>query len=126
MIMPLSLFSQKLRRNTTWLFILSLFINLGMWYERFVIVVPSLTHEFEPWQWSNYVPSWVDMCFLLGSFGWFFMWFLLFVKQLPVFALAEIKEIVPPKLRERHPHADHIDVTGHHQPYEPDVPGEFA
>jgi molybdopterin-containing oxidoreductase family membrane subunit len=72
------------------------------------------------------MPSWVDMCFLLGSFGWFFMWFLLFVKQLPVFALAEIKEIVPPKLRERHPHADHIDVTGHHQPYEPDVPGEFA
>jgi molybdopterin-containing oxidoreductase family membrane subunit len=98
MVLPLSLFSQKLRRNTTWLFILSLFINLGMWYERWVIVVPSLSHEFEPWQWTHYVPSWIDMGFLVGSFGWFFMWFLLFTKQLPVFALAEIKEIIPPKL----------------------------
>ena len=51
MVLPLSLFSQKLRRNTIWLWILSLFINLGMWFERFVIFVPSLSHEFEPWQW---------------------------------------------------------------------------
>jgi Ni/Fe-hydrogenase subunit HybB-like protein len=99
MVLPLSLFSQKLRRNTTWLFILSIFINIGMWFERFVIVVPSLSHEFEPWQWSGYAPTWVDYAILLGSFGWFFMWFLLFIKQLPVMALAEIKEIVPPKMR---------------------------
>ncbi len=99
MVLPLSLFSQKLRRNTTWLFILSIFINLGMWFERFVIVVPSLSHEFEPWQWGTYAPTWVDYSILLGSFGWFFMWFLLFMKQLPVMALAEIKEIVPPKMR---------------------------
>jgi molybdopterin-containing oxidoreductase family membrane subunit len=107
MVFPLSLFSQKLRRNTTWLFILSIIINIGMWYERFVIVVPSLSHEFEPWQWGTYVPSWVDMAFLVGSFGWFFMWFLLFVKQLPVFALAEIKEIIPPRLRNAHGAAGH-------------------
>jgi molybdopterin-containing oxidoreductase family membrane subunit len=99
MVLPLSLFSQRLRRNTTWIFNLSLFINLGMWYERFVIVVPSLSHEYEPWQWTHYMPSWVDMSFLVGSFGWFFMWFLLFVKQLPVLAMAEIKEIVPPKMK---------------------------
>jgi Ni/Fe-hydrogenase subunit HybB-like protein len=99
MVMPLSLFSQKLRRNTTWLFILSIFINIGMWYERFDIVVPSLTHEYEPWMWDTYLPSWVDMSFLIGSFGWFFMWFLLFVKQLPVIAIAEVKEIIPPKMR---------------------------
>jgi len=99
MVMPLSLFSQKLRRNPAWLFILSIFINIGMWYERFDIVIPSLSHEFEPWQWGSYLPSWVDMAFLIGSFGWFFMWFLLFAKQMPLMALAEIKEIVPPKLR---------------------------
>jgi len=102
MILPLSLFSQKLRRNTIWLFILSLFINLGMWFERFVIVVPSLSHEFEPWQWTHYAPSWVDLSLLAGSFGWFFMWFLLFIKQLPVVAISEIKEIVPPKMRHAH------------------------
>ena len=97
MVLPMSLFSQKLRRNTTWLFILSIFINIGMWFERFVIVVPSLSHEFEPWQWGGYTPTWVDIGILIGSFGWFFMWFLLFIRQLPVMAIAEIKEIVPPR-----------------------------
>jgi Ni/Fe-hydrogenase subunit HybB-like protein len=106
MVLPLSLFSQKLRRNPTWLFILSLFINLGMWFERYVIVVPSLSHEFEPWQWSTYNPTWVDYGILLGSFGWFFMWFLLFIKQLPVLAIAELKEVVPPRMR-TDPHAEH-------------------
>ncbi len=95
MALPMSLWSQKLRRNPTWLFILSIFINIGMWYERFVIVVPSLSHEFEPWQWTAYLPSWVDVAFIIGSFGWFFMWFLLFVRQLPVMAIIEVKEIVP-------------------------------
>jgi Ni/Fe-hydrogenase subunit HybB-like protein len=124
--LPLTLFSQKVRRNTTWLFILSIFINIGMWMERFVIVVPSLSHEFEPWQWTTYLPTWVDWAILAGSFGWFFMWFLLFIKQLPVLALAEIKEIVPPKQRVSHTHGAHnIDVTGRHLPYEPDTPGEF-
>ena len=61
-ILPLSLFSQNLRRNPSWLWILSLFINLGMWFERFVIIVPRLSHEFEPWQWSTYVPTFVDYC----------------------------------------------------------------
>ena len=110
MVLPLSLFSQKLRRNTTWLFILSLFINLGMWFERFVIVVPSLSHEFEPWQWGTYRPTWVDYGILLGSFGWFFMWFLLFIKQLPVMAMAEIKE-VRAAARCRHSHDWAHDLT---------------
>jgi len=124
MVLPLSLFSQRLRRNPSWLFILSLFINLGMWFERFVIVVPSLSHEFEPWQWGSYAPTWVDYSILLGSFGWFFMWFLLFIKQLPVMAIAELKEVVPPK--RRHPHPEeyehsrdegiaHPQVTGEHE-----------
>ncbi len=108
MVFPLSLFSQKLRRNTYWLWILGAIINIGMWYERWVIVVPSLSHEYEPWQWTDYVPTWVDMGFLVGSFGWFFMWFLLFIKQMPVIALAEVKEIIPPKmLHEDHGHGGH-------------------
>jgi molybdopterin-containing oxidoreductase family membrane subunit len=105
MILPLSLFSQKLRRNPTWLWILSLFINLGMWFERFVIIVPGLSHEYEPWQWTGYRPTFVDFGILLGSFGWFFMWFLLFIRQLPVIAISEVKELVPPRLRAGHGHA---------------------
>jgi len=123
MVLPLSLFSQWCRRNTTWLWILSIFINIGMWFERFVIVEPSLSHEFEPWQWAGYVPTWVDYAILLGSFGWFSMWFLLFIKQMPVMAIAEVKEIVQPRLKRAHAHG--IDVTGHHLPYDHDTPGEF-
>jgi molybdopterin-containing oxidoreductase family membrane subunit len=121
MILPLSLFSQKLRRNPTWLFILSFFINLGMWFERFVIIVPGLSHEYEPWQWTSYTPTFVDYSILIGSFGWFFMWFLLFIRQLPVLAISEIKEIVPPKLKRVHHHPP--DAPGD---FEADTPGEFA
>jgi len=108
---------------TSALFILSLFINLGMWYERFTIFEPSLSHEFEPWQWTSYVPSWVDVSILVGSFGWFFMWFLLFIKQLPIVAMAEVKEIVPPRLRFAHA-AEGVDTAGHHLPFAPETPGE--
>ncbi len=123
MVLPLSLFSQWCRRNTTWLWILSIFINIGMWFERFVIVVPSLSHEYEPWQWAGYRPTWVDYAILCGSFGWFSMWFLLFIKQFPVIAITEIKEIVRPRLRHRH--AVGVDTTAHPLPYMPDTPGEF-
>jgi molybdopterin-containing oxidoreductase family membrane subunit len=105
-----TLWSRKLRVNVTYLFILSFVVNIGMWFERFVIVVPSLSHEFEPWQWGTYAPTWVDYSILLGSFGWFFMWFLLFIKQLPVMAIAEVKEIVPPRLRRAADHSHDIDI----------------
>ena len=123
MILPLSLFSQRLRRNPTWLFIISITINIGMWFERFVIVVPSLSHEFEPWQWGSYRPTWVDYSILAGSFGWFSMWFLLFIKQLPVIAISEIKEIIPPRLRTRHEHG--IGPAGRHVDYDTATPGEY-
>jgi Ni/Fe-hydrogenase subunit HybB-like protein len=122
MVLPLSLFVQKLRRNAIWLFIISFTINIGMWFERFVIIVPSLSHEFEPWQWAGYRATWVEYTILAGSFGWFTMWFLLFIKQLPVIAITEIKEIVPPRLKTRHLHG--ITPTGEHLDFEADTPGE--
>jgi len=124
MVLPLTLFSQRLRRSPTWLFILSFTVNIGMWFERFVIVVPSLSHEFEPWQWTSYRPTWVDYGILCGSFGWFSMWFMLFIKQLPVIAIAEVKEIIPPRLKTPHQHG--IDPSGRHFEYEADTPGEYA
>ena len=84
-----------------------------MWFERFVIIIPSLSHEFEPWQWATYAPTLVDYgrsC--SGRFGWFFMWFLLFIRQLPVIAITEIKEIVPPRRRSAHaPAARTVDAV---------------
>jgi Ni/Fe-hydrogenase subunit HybB-like protein len=91
-IFPLTLFIRKLRRNILFLFILSLFVNVGMWLERFVIIVSSLAKDFDPYNWGIYIPRWPEVAITLGSFGMFFMFFLIFTKVLPVLAITEIKE----------------------------------
>ncbi len=94
-VIPLLLWSKKVRTNIPALFTITIFINIGMWFERFVIIVTSLSHEYEPWQWNVYKPSWVEMGIMVGSFGWFFMWFLLFMRVLPAVSVAELKEVLP-------------------------------
>ncbi len=96
---PLLLWSKRIRTNLTWLFVISIFINIGMWFERFVIITTSLSHEFEPWQWAYYTPNWVEMAIVIGSFCWFSMWFMLFIKFFPSVAIAEVKEALPPPRR---------------------------
>ena len=85
----------KIRTNLTALFVISIFINLGMWFERFVIIASSLSNDYIPWAWSNPNITWADWGILLGSFGWFSMWFLLFAKSFPIVAIQEIKEMIP-------------------------------
>jgi molybdopterin-containing oxidoreductase family membrane subunit len=63
----------------------------------------------------------VDYAILAGSFGWFSMWFLLFIKQLPVIAIAEVKEIIPPRVRTQHEHG--TDTMGRTLDFEPSTPG---
>jgi molybdopterin-containing oxidoreductase family membrane subunit len=70
-----------------------------MWFERFNIIASSLAHGFDPAGWVYYTPTWVEIGILVGSFGWFFIWFLLFVKIMPSVAIAEIKEQLRPPLR---------------------------
>ena len=77
------------------MFVVSLFVNIGMWFERFVITVTSLHRDFLPSSWRYYVPTWFDWGITLGSFGWFFIWFLLFCRLLPVLAMAEVKSVMP-------------------------------
>jgi Ni/Fe-hydrogenase subunit HybB-like protein len=98
-IIPLLLWSRKVRTNIPALFTITIFINIGMWFERFVIIVTSLAREYEPWMWRNYQPSWVEMAIVAGSFAWFFMWFLLFLRVLPAVSVAELKEVLPAPLR---------------------------
>jgi len=100
-IIPMLLWSPKIRRSIPALFTITIFINIGMWFERFVIIVTSLAHEYEPWQWRNYQPSPTEMIMLTFSFCWFFMWFLLFLRLLPAVSVAELKEVLPPPLRFR-------------------------
>jgi Ni/Fe-hydrogenase subunit HybB-like protein len=102
-VLPLFLFFKKIRSSIPALFVLSLFVNLGMWFERFVIIVASLSFEYEPYGMGHYTPSWVEFAILAGSFAWFFMWFLLFAKNFPTVAITEVKEIMPmPRKRAVH------------------------
>jgi Ni/Fe-hydrogenase subunit HybB-like protein len=91
-LLPLSLFIRKLRRSIKFLFVLSLFVNVGMWLERFNIIVTSLAKEFNPYSWGTYTPSIVELGITIGSFGMFFTFFLIFSKVLPVLSISEIKE----------------------------------
>ncbi len=93
-LVPLPLFVKKLRRNLTFLFVMSIFVNIGMWLERFVIITTSLSKEYEPYAWGNYDGSFVELSITIGTFSFFFMMFLLFAKFLPVVAITEKKEEV--------------------------------
>ncbi len=98
---PQLLWFKRVRTSIPALFTITIFINIGMWFERFVIIVTSLAKEYEPWQWRPYMPSWVEMAILAGSFAWFFMWFLLFLRVLPGVSVAELKEVLPAPLRKK-------------------------
>jgi len=91
-IFPATLFIRKMRRNLSYLFVVCLFVNVGMWLERFVLIVTSLAHEYNPYSWGLYYPSIVEIGITVGSFGMFFSAILLFVKSLPILSITEIKE----------------------------------
>ncbi len=90
------------RRSIPVMFVISLFVNIGMWFERYVIVVTSLHRDFLPSSWKAYFPTWYDWGWTFGSFGLFFMLFLLFVRFLPAIAMAEIKSVMPQPGRDAH------------------------
>ena len=94
-LIPLPLWFKSVRRNLKILFIMSIFINIGMWFERFNIIVISLSRGFDPAAWGIYKPSWVEVGITVGSFAWFFMFFLIFLKTLPAVSIAEMKELLP-------------------------------
>jgi molybdopterin-containing oxidoreductase family membrane subunit len=106
-LIPQILWVKKIRRNIAILFALSLVINVGMWFERFVIIVTSLHRDFLPSSWAMYVPSKYELGTLLGSFGLFFTLFLTFTRLLPMISIGEVKAVL--KFGRRHPAhpADH-------------------
>jgi len=89
---PFLLLSGKIRRNLRAVFTISLLVQVGMWLERFNIVVTSLAHDRDPFNWRLYAPSWVEWAMTFGAFGWFFFWFLVGLKVLPPVSIAEMKE----------------------------------
>jgi molybdopterin-containing oxidoreductase family membrane subunit len=93
-ISPQLLWIKKLRTNLVFTFILSIFINIGMWFERFVIVVTSLHRDYLTSSWTMYKPTLVEVGIFIGTLGFFFTMFLLFIRVFPVIAIAEVKTIM--------------------------------
>lgn len=91
---PQILWFKSVRSNLVIVFIVSIFVNIGMWFERFVIITTSLHRDFLPSSWAMFSPTWVEKLTFLGSFGLFFTLFFLFVRFLPAIAIAEVKTVL--------------------------------
>ncbi len=93
-IFPQLFWFKKIRRNIPITFVIVILVNVGMWFERFVIIVTSLHRDYLPSSWAMYFPTMYDFGILLGSFGLFFTLVFLFAKTLPVVAISEIKGVI--------------------------------
>ena len=94
-ITPQFFWFKAVRQNIAFVWILSIFVNVGMWFERFVIIVTSLARDFLPSSWGYYSPSAVEIFTFFGTFGVFGVLFLLFIRFLPIMPMAEIKAVMP-------------------------------
>ena len=93
-IIPQLYWIKKIRTSFIATFILSIFVNIGMWFERFVIIVTSLHRDFLPSAWSMFSPTFIDIGIFLGTIGFFFVLFLMYARTFPVVAQAELKTIL--------------------------------
>lgn len=93
------------RRHVLWVFVVCMFVNAGMWFERFVIIVTSLHRDFLPSSWGMFYPTWVDIWTFVGTFGIFLSLFLIFIRWLPMICIFEVKAVLP----EADPHHGHHD-----------------
>jgi molybdopterin-containing oxidoreductase family membrane subunit len=85
---------KKMRTSIPVMFVISITTNIGMWFERFVIIVTSLHRDFLPSSWGYFKPTWVDMCTFTGTIGLFLTLFLLFARFLPMIAMSEVKGVL--------------------------------
>ena len=92
---PQIMWIRKFRQNPWTIMFAAMCVNIGMWFERFVITITSLSNDFLPSSWDYFSPTWVDILLFTGSFGLFFTNFLLFLKFLPTVAIAEVKTVTP-------------------------------
>jgi molybdopterin-containing oxidoreductase family membrane subunit len=122
---PQVFWSKKLRTSIPVMFVVSILINIGMWFERFVIIVTSLHRDFLPSSWGYFRPTLVDIFTYLGTLGLFFTLFLLFIRWVPMIAIAEVKATLPeadPHHDPNEAHDDHAhgdDEEGEHGHEEP-------
>jgi Ni/Fe-hydrogenase subunit HybB-like protein len=109
-LVPQTFWFKSARTSIWWMFVASILINIGMWFERFVIIVTTLHRDYLPSSWGTFSPTLFDWTTYLGSLGLFFTLFLLFIRWIPMIAIAEVKMVLP----QSDPHADehHDDEHG--------------
>jgi Ni/Fe-hydrogenase subunit HybB-like protein len=118
-LVPQLFWSKKVRSSIAPMMVIALLVNVGMWFERYVIIVTSLSRDYLPAVWGYFKPTAVDLLTLAGSFGLFFTLFLLFVRYLPMVAMAEVKSVMP---------RSGLDYAGHRGQgdYHGDIPKEHG
>jgi molybdopterin-containing oxidoreductase family membrane subunit len=110
-ISPQLFWFKAVRRSVPIMFVISIFVNVGMWFERFVIIVTSLHRDYLPSSWGYFRPSLVDITTFVGTFGLFFTLYLLFIRFLPLIAIGEVKGVMPEA--DPHHHGGGHDEHGH-------------
>jgi molybdopterin-containing oxidoreductase family membrane subunit len=113
-ISPQIFWFKKMRVNYIVVFIVCMFVNAGMWFERFVIIVTSLAQDFLPSSWGHYSPSWVEIWTFIGTHGIFLSLFLLFMRFLPMIAMSEVKIVTPAADPHRHVPDAQVGIEAHH------------
>jgi len=108
-ISPQVFWIKRFRQSVLSVWIVSLLVTIGMWFERFVIIVTSLHRAFIPGEWQMFWPTWVDILTFVGSIGIFLTLFLLFMRFMPMFAMAELKAVLP----QADPHGHEPNGNGH-------------
>lgn len=96
-IIPQFLWIKSIRRSFFWSYIIAIIINIGMWFERFDIIVLNLSRDYIPSSWTGFFPSFVDVGIFIGTIGLFFVLFLLYIRSFPVISQSELKTLVKNK-----------------------------
>jgi len=104
------LWFKRFRESAFWLFIISIVVSIGMWLERFVIIVTSLNRDFLPSSWAMYSPTIFDISMFIGTIGFFFTLIYLFVRFLPIISIFEVRTLLP-----------EANVHGHQQDFDESV-----
>ena len=99
------LWFKRFRESEFWLFVISIIVSIGMWLERFVIIVTSLHRDFLPANWAMYSPTMFDLSMFMGTIGFFFTLVYLFVRFLPIISIFEVRTLLPEAQVEEHGHA---------------------
>ncbi len=114
-VIPMVFWSKKVRRRPWLAFTIVIFPSIGMWLERFVIIVSSVHRDFLPSSWGMFYPTYVDIFTFAGTFGVFFLCYLLFIRFLPVIAISEVRMVLPEASAHPKPEIAEAGTGGHHE-----------